>query len=108
MDTRVKPAYDAVARGSIVLQQPLDVVELELRTKAFAEPAAQFLENAAHALHVHFAGDFYRQVVKLVAAQRTAQWIAVAARALLAAGAVAWSVVLAVAIARLHLLRKIL
>src|ERR1700761_305501 len=90
--------------ASIVLQQPLDVVEFDLRAKAFAEAAAQLLENAAHALDVHLAGDFHRQVVELVAAQRTAQRVAVAARALLPAGAVAGSVVLAVAVAGLHLL----
>src|ERR1043166_8857799 len=94
--------------ASIILQQPLDVVEFDLRAKGFAEPAAQFLEDAAHALHVHFAGDFHRQIVELVAAQRTAQRIVVAARALLAAGAVAGTVILAVAVARLHLLREVL
>src|SRR3954454_3597312 len=109
MDTRVKPAYDAFGKRSIVLQQPLDVVELELRAGGVAEAAAQLFEDAADALHVDLAGDFHGEVVaEVAAAQRPAQRIAIAAAALLTAGAVAGAIVLAVAVAGLHLLRQVL
>src|ERR1700712_2426715 len=48
---------------SVILQQPLDVIEFDLRALRIAEAAAQFLENPAHPLHVDFAGDLDRQVV---------------------------------------------
>src|SRR6266702_7543724 len=61
-------------RPSIVLQQPLDVIELVLRPGKVAEPFAQFLDNAARPLHVDLAGDFHRRVVAVIAAaQRPAK-----------------------------------
>ena len=45
----------ALERGSIILQQPLDVIELELRAEALAEALAQLFEDAAGALHVDLA-----------------------------------------------------
>src|SRR3954470_8726137 len=96
-------------RRSIILQQPLDVVEFELRALGVAEAAAQFFEDAAHPLHVDLAGDLHREIVaEFAAVQGPAQGIAVAAAALLAAGTVARTVVLAVAVAGLHLLRQVL
>src|SRR3954451_12495812 len=93
---------EPAALASISLQQPLDVIELDLRAVAVAEAAAPFFEDAADALHGDFAGDFHRQIVELAAMQRAAERIAVAAGTLLAAGAIARAVVLAVAVARLH------
>ena len=40
---------------SIILQQPLDVIELLLRAGDVAEALAQFLDDAAGALHVDLA-----------------------------------------------------
>src|ERR1700730_4739537 len=39
-------------RESIILQQPLDVIDLDLRAQRMAEPPPQLLENAARALHI--------------------------------------------------------
>src|SRR4051812_200 len=66
--------------ASIILQQPLDVVEFELRALGVAEAAAQFFQDAAHPLHVDLAGNLYREIVaEFAAVQRPAQGIAVAA-----------------------------
>src|ERR1700682_4496747 len=59
-----------------VLQQPLQIIEFELRAVRIAEPAAQFLEHAARALHVDFARYLHREVVAIFArAHRTAQGV---------------------------------
>src|SRR5271169_2612688 len=77
-------------RRSIILQQPLDVVELLLRAQHVAEAAAQFLDDAARALHVDLAGYFDRVVVAVVApAQRTAERVGLLLRARLAEPAAA-------------------
>src|SRR5262245_31111459 len=44
-------------------QQPLDVVQLELRAEVLAEAAAQFFQNAPRALHVDLARHLDRGVV---------------------------------------------
>ena len=63
-------------RRSIILQQPLDVVEFDLRTGRIGEAAAQFFEDPAHALDVDFAGDLHRQIVaEFAAAQRPSERI---------------------------------
>src|SRR5215470_11923477 len=64
--------------ASEILQQPLDVVELELRAEALAEAAAQLLENAACALHVDLARHLDGGVVAVVAAaQRPAERVGI-------------------------------
>src|SRR5262245_108670 len=71
--------------ASKILQQPLDIVEFELRAEAFAEAAAQLLENAARALHVDLARHLDGGVVPVVApAQRAAERIGVLLRPRLA------------------------
>ena len=45
------------------MQQPLDVVELELRAEVLAEAAAQLLKNAARTLNVDFARHLYRGII---------------------------------------------
>ena len=78
------------SRCLIILQEPLDVVELLLRTQHVAEAVAQFLDDAARALHVDLAGYFDRVVVAVVApAQRTAERVGVLLRARLAEPAAA-------------------
>src|ERR1700704_5922923 len=108
MDTRVKPAYDtsAVAALSarkeplIILQQPLEIIEFDLRALRISEAAAQFFENPAHPLHVDFAGDFHRQIVaEFAPVQRASERIALVAAALLPACAIAGAVALTLAIA---------
>ena len=47
-------------------QQPLDVVELELRAEVLAEAPAQFFQNAARALHVDFARHLDRGVIAVL------------------------------------------
>src|SRR3954451_4800090 len=97
------PARDTAA--SIILQQPLDVIEFDLRAQRIAETAAQLFQNPAHPLHVDFAGNLHRQIVaELSAAQRPAKLLPAAAAAVLPAGAMAGAIVLPVAVARLHLL----
>src|SRR5262249_12813868 len=56
---------------SEVLQKPLDIVELKLRPKAFAEAFAQLLQNAPRPLRVDLAGNLYSKIVAIVA---TAHW----------------------------------
>src|ERR1043166_5805617 len=74
--------------SSKILQQPLDVVELELRTEAFAEAAAQLFEDAARALHVDLARHLDGGVVAVVApAQGTAERVGVLVGARLAGAA---------------------
>src|SRR4029077_15813719 len=71
---------------SKALQQPLDIVELELRATALAEALAQFFQNAARTLGIDLARHLHGDVVAIfVAAQRTAERIGVLLRALLAA-----------------------
>src|SRR3984957_15962720 len=94
---------------SIILQQPLDVIEFDLRAGRIGEAAAQFFQDAAHPLHVDLAGDLDREVVaEFAPVQRPSQRIALIAAALLPAGAIAGTVALAVAIALLHRFRKAL
>ena len=57
--------------GSIILEQPLDVIELFLRPSEVAETLAQLLDDAAGALHVDLARYLDREVVAIVMA---AQW----------------------------------
>jgi hypothetical protein len=77
-------------RCLIILQEPLDVVELLLRTQHVAEAAAQLLDDAACALDVDLARHLHRVVVAVFApAQRTAKRIGVLLRARLAEPAAA-------------------
>ena len=63
----------ASASRSIILQQPLDVIEFDLRAGRVGETAAQFFQDPAHPLHVDLAGDFHRiVVVELVVTHRPA------------------------------------
>src|SRR5579884_1767329 len=75
-------------QGSIILQQPLDVIELFLRPADLAIPLAQFLDDAASALHVDLARHFDVVVVAVfAAAQRPAQRIGILVGALAAEAA---------------------
>ena len=56
-----------IARRSIILEQALDVVELELRAERLAEAAAQLLDDAARPLGVDFAGHLHGGVVAVIA-----------------------------------------
>src|SRR5207342_1685443 len=70
------------SRCLIILQEPLDVVELLLRTQHVAEAAAQLLDDAACALDVDLVRHLHRVVVAVFApAQRTAERIGVLLRA---------------------------
>jgi hypothetical protein len=63
-------------RRSIILQQPLDVIELFLRAGHVAEALAQFLDDAARALHIDLARHLDGGIVAIiVAAQRPAERI---------------------------------
>src|SRR4029453_434997 len=57
----------AVFRRLEIPEQPLDIVELELRAEGLAEEPAQFLEDAPRALHVDLARHLDRGVVAVVA-----------------------------------------
>src|SRR5436853_4404680 len=52
--------------ASVILEQSLDIVELDLRPVALAEPTAQLLEDAAHALHVDLTGQLHGLIPALV------------------------------------------
>src|SRR5579862_4627118 len=64
--------------GSIILEQPLDVIEFLLRAAHIAKPLAQFLDDAAGALNVDLTRHFHRRVVAvLMPAQRPAKRIGI-------------------------------
>src|ERR1700710_2675374 len=90
-------------RRLIILQEPLDVIEFDLRALRIGKPAAEFFQNPAHPLHIDFAGDLDREIVAIFALiQRPPQGIVLIAAALLPAGAIAGSVALPLAFALLH------
>jgi hypothetical protein len=43
----------------VVLQQPLNVVELDLRPRRIGQAAAQLFQDPAHPLHIDLAGDHF-------------------------------------------------
>src|SRR5260221_2344266 len=92
----------------IILQQPLDVIEFDLRALRIGEAAAEFFQNAANPLHVDFAGDLHRVIVTVfVSAQRPSERIGAIGTALLPADAIAGAIALSL-IALLHRLRETL
>src|ERR1700680_4018342 len=100
---------DASFRDLIILQQPLDVFEFDLRTLRIGQPAAEFFQNAANPLHIDLAGNLDRQIVaEFAPMQRPPQRIVGIAAVLLTPCAIARTVALPVAITLLHPLRKLL
>src|SRR5260370_970847 len=92
----------------IILQQPLDVIEFDLRALRIGEAAAEFFQNAANPLHVDFAGDLHRVIVTVfVSAQRPSERIGAIGAALLPTDAIAGAIALSL-IALLHRLRETL
>src|SRR5579871_411759 len=92
-----------LAKPSIVLQEPLDVIKFDLRTLRIGQTPAKLLENPAHPLHIDLAGNLHRQIVAEVApVQGPPQRIARNVVTLLPASAVAGAVTLTVAVALLH------
>src|SRR5580692_8376044 len=88
---------------SIVLEQPLEVIELDLRTLRVGKTPAKLFENPAHPLHIDLAGNLHRQIVaEILAMQGPSQGIALAAVALLPAGPLAGPIALTVAVLLLH------
>src|SRR5439155_3742836 len=70
-------------------EQALDIVELRLRPLGIGESPAQFLKDAAGALHVDLAGNFHAEIVaEVVAAHRPAERVGIVlgARRAVAAG----------------------
>src|SRR4030088_1058399 len=100
-----RPEYEAL----IILQQPLDVIELDLGPLRIGEAAAQFFQNAAHPLDIDLAGNLHRQIVTVFApAQRPPERIVGVGAALLPPRAVARAVTLTFAVTLLHRLRQTL
>src|SRR6478736_7867879 len=82
------------AARSIVFQQSLDVIQFELWTHRIGEAAAQFLKNAARALHVDLARHLDRliPIVASVVTHRPPERIGFLVGPLLAApGLAAWA-----------------
>src|SRR5882672_9657171 len=93
----------------IILQQPLDVIEFDLRTLRIGKAAAEFFQNPAHPLHIDFAGNLHRQIVtEFAPMQRPSERIVAVGAVLLPACAIARAVALPFAIALLHRLGKAL
>src|SRR5450631_738810 len=93
----------------IILQQPLDVIELDLGTLRIGEAPAQFFQNPAHPLDIDLAGDLHRQIVtEFAPVQRPAERIVAVGAALLPARAIARAVALTIAVTLLHRLRQTL
>src|SRR5260370_36905523 len=63
MKARRNPRHRGARQNLEIPQQPLDVVELELRAEVLAEAPAQFFQNAPRALHVDLARYLDRGVV---------------------------------------------
>src|ERR1700761_1409283 len=102
------PRMTPVSVTSIVLQQPLDVIELDLRTLRIGQTAAEFFENAAHPLHIDLARNLHGQVVaEILPVQRPSQRIALPAVTLLPAGDIAGAVALTIAVTLLHRLKAL-
>src|SRR5262249_39366322 len=72
-------------RASVVLEQPLDIVELDLRPHRIGETTAQLLENATGALDVDFARYLDRLIPVVGTTQRPAERISVRVGSLLGA-----------------------
>src|SRR5690348_10270834 len=78
----------AAALRSEALEQPLEIIELRLRTLRIGEAPAQLFKDAAGALYVDFARHLHRRIVAVVAAaQRPSERIGVLLRAHPAAAA---------------------
>src|SRR6476646_10253429 len=60
---RRNPRHPGARQNLEIPQQPLDVVELELRAEVLAEAPAQFFQDAPRALHVDLARHLDRSVV---------------------------------------------
>jgi hypothetical protein len=58
-----EPVSTSLENALIILQQPLDIVELDLRTLGIGEAAAKLLQNPAYPLYIDFAGNLHRQVI---------------------------------------------
>src|SRR6266446_6715277 len=63
---RRNPRHRRARQNLEIPQQPLDVVELELRAEVLAEAPAQFFQNAPRALHVDLARHLDRGVVAVL------------------------------------------
>jgi len=84
---------------SVILQETLDVVELDLRPGRIGQAAAQFLEDPAHPLDVDFAGNHLRELVaEFVRTQRPSQRVGAVGAGLLAAVPFARAIALTVAV----------
>src|SRR6516165_11266417 len=94
-------------RELIILQQPLDIIELDLRPRRIGKTAPQLFEDAADPLHIDFARDHPRQLVIFVRPQRTPERVGRVGTRLLPAGALARTVAL-LTVALLHRLRHAL
>ena len=55
---RARPDLSQLTFFLEILEQPLEIIELDLRAQRIGEAAAQLLENAARALHVDLARHF--------------------------------------------------
>src|SRR6478735_5084841 len=98
-----------MTENSKILQQPLDVVELDLRARAIPQAATELLEDAADALGVDLAEDLDRVVVAQIAAVKWAtERIGLIAAALLSFAPFAGAIALPVTIALLHRHRNLL
>src|SRR5262249_40106627 len=64
-------------RASVILEQPLDIVQLELRPHRIGKAAAQLLKIAAGALHVDFARHLDRFIPVVATPHRPAERIGV-------------------------------
>src|SRR5258708_7401758 len=94
---------------SVILQETLDVVELDLRPGRIGQAAAQFLQDPAHPLDVDFAGNHLRELVaEFVRTQRPSQRVGAVGAGLLAAVPFARAIALTVAVTLLHGLREAL
>src|SRR5437762_13537887 len=108
--TSNKPGDDGLCldEALIIFQQPLDVIEFDLRALRIGEAAAEFFQNAANPLHIDFTGDLHRVIIAVfVPLQPPSERIRAIGTALLPADAITGTVALSL-IALLHRLRETL
>src|SRR3569832_1906485 len=88
---------------SIVLQEPLEIIELDLRTLRVAQTAAKLFQNPPPPLHIDLTGNLHRQIVAVVLAMLgSSHWIALPPNTQKPTNTNTQTIALAVAILLLH------
>src|SRR6185437_1884809 len=92
-----------LSERSVILEQPLDVIEFDLRPRRIGETAAQLFKNAADPLHIDLAGNLDARIIaELPAMQRPPQRVGLIVAALPARPTARTVLSLSITLALLH------